>query len=431
MTAFTSSPAFTDSLPRWLDRSRTWGIEHGGFRSNHLTHNWIVLSAAGCDDERMQWWQDLYLGRLAIDHARNIDHHPEPAQPVGPDAPQLSDAVWRDHVTNAPEAYPTFLEFFDERITELGVDGALRRYLPPLLPGIAGAALHPVIQTGWGVEAGHAGMISEGLAYMAVAFQPLTEQSISGPLWAPDGIGPIEASLRFLAEADRMELPRLTVEASLTPAYRALGRGAFQHRMGAFQDPALAVGATLDAAGPLGLPDLDESLDDVIDELAALMAAAYLGSSCEFFVIHGVTSLHGVLLLLDYLTPEQQRDAIAHWWRAAMATVVVQALPGLAKTAELLSTWSASETGTPTKFTHDEDWWIDALHRSLVSRDEHVPKGVFCLYRWTKLAAVTARSLSLFREAAEHQLRPNSSHELHANTWMALDPNGRPNQMPT
>ena len=48
------APEMSASLAGWLDRARQWHIEYGGYLSNHLPHNWVVMGAAHAPDERFQ-----------------------------------------------------------------------------------------------------------------------------------------------------------------------------------------------------------------------------------------------------------------------------------------------------------------------------------------------------------------------------------------
>ena len=266
-------------------------------------------------------------------------------------------------------------------------------------------------------------MTAEGLAYMATAHQPLATDGRHNPprpLWSPQAAGPIDAALAFLAHARAQDLSRIAREASQTAAYLKLGRGGFQPRLIAFDDPALPLAAELNAASPLGLPGVTEPIIGAIEAMTALMAAALRGSDNEFFVLHGLTSLHAVLVLLPHLTPTGQRSALAHWWRAAMATMVAQGCPGLTETGNLLAARKeeraqpASQRPAP----QNRAWWRTALNDALTSLDEHTPKAVYVLWRWTEWDVFSGATANLLRNTAQNLVRPHPSGRLHENLWI-------------
>ncbi len=420
-TTYYKAPQMGVSLGDWLARSRRWDIEYGGYLSNHLSHNWLVMSAAGAAEEQMQWWQDLYTNRLAEKPAREAGDL-EPARAWAADQVEISEANWRQHVQTTRIAFPAYRDFFDARIAELGLSATLHATLPPLLPGLAGAALHPLIHTGWGTEANSALMVAEGLAYMATAHQPLASDgrhAPPSPLWSPDAPRPLAAALGFLIHARGRDLARVAHDASQPEAYRRLRLGRGQPRLIAFNDPALPLGAALNGIGPLGLPAATEPLTDTIEEMTALLAAALCGSDNEFFVLHGLTSLHAVLALVPHLDADDQRQALSHWWRGAMATLVAQDFPGLSETAELLEGWQAKRKRSPRHrlTAKQSDWWQTSVKEALASLDEHLPKAVYVLWRWTEWQAFSEATVALFEEAAKNLLKPHPSGPLHDNLW--------------
>jgi hypothetical protein len=412
------APRMGASLGDWLARSRRWDIEYGGYLSNHLTHNWLVMSAVGASDADMQWWQDLYTNRLAEKPAREAgDLEPARAWVAGQIA--ITEANWRDHFETTRIAFPAYRDFFDARIAELGLAATLHAYLPPLLPGLAGAALHPLIHTGWGAEAESPLMVADGLAYMATAHQPLGGDAAPNALWSPDAPGPLAAALAFLTDAKGRGLARVAHDASQTEAYRQLQLGRFQPRLIAFDDSALPLGAALNEIGPIGLPSAAEPLNGAIEELTVLLAAALRGSDNEFFVLHGLTSLHAVLALVPHLEADDQRQALSLWWRAAMATIVAQNFPGLSQTAALLEDWQAKRKRSPRhRLTAERsDWWRTSIKEALASLDEHLPKAVYVLWRWTEWQAFSEATAALFEDAARNLLKPHPSGPLHDNLW--------------
>ena len=149
-SVFETQPVFAPGLSSWLARNRAWDIEYGGFRTNHLSHNWVAMAAADAADEQMQWWLDLYCGDLEQPHARNVTAHPEPARRIEADWPSITPTTWADHLSDSRELYPAYLEYFDREIAEHGRAEVIERHVPALLHGIAGAALHPVIHAGFG-----------------------------------------------------------------------------------------------------------------------------------------------------------------------------------------------------------------------------------------------------------------------------------------
>ena len=421
--AYYVAPKMGASLRDRIARSREWDMEYGGYLSNHLTHNLVVMSAAGASEQRLQWWEDLYTNRLDEKPAREAGDL-DLSRTRRDDEVVITKHNWRDHLSTTRIDILAYRDFFDAQIAEHGIAAAVRDHLPALLPGLAGAALHPLIHTGWGVEAGSPEMVADGLAYMATAHQPLGTDSRHrppDPLWSPHAPGPVDAALSFLSRAQARGLSHIAHAASQAPAYLHLNRGSFQPRLIAFDDPDLPLAAALNAAGPVGLPDLDEPLVGAIEETTALIAAALRGSGNEFFVLHGLTSLHAVLVLVPNLEPPDQRLALAHWWRAAIATVVAQDLPGLSETAEILADWrierSKPTAGAPE--AADGAWWAAVLDEAMWSLDEHVPKAAYVLWRWTEWQAFSDATTGLFQKVAKSLVKPHPSGQLHENLWIS------------
>jgi len=373
----------------------------------------------------------------------------------GPDQCPLRVRLWQTpgpppkstpHLISTPQApppfqsmatYPSRLRFYDAEVQQRGMEGAVHAHLPRLMPGVSGAALHPLIHTGWAADVGSDTMLAEGLAYLDAAGTMLGTPEHPGapPNWAasPEGLPILEASLAFVTRARELGLPQQTADTAATPEYKRRGRGGFQHKVMTFADPALPHAAVLEACGPLQLPALEAPLTSAIVEATALAAAGLYASNNEFFVLHTLTSLHGVLALQPALSPQNRRELLAQWWRAAMAALVALQLPAADTLAVDLQQWQQErgeerrmqEAGQPealaqqrqaddaarrvdnlTSCDEEAQLWRAALDRALTSEDEHVPKAVYTLWRWSCFEGMPPSSRRLFRRAAMNQVRP-------------------------
>ncbi|MEM9510298.1 MAG: questin oxidase family protein [Cyanobacteria bacterium P01_E01_bin.35] len=418
-------PNYKDTLHDWLAKGRRWDIEYQGYLSNHLTHNWVVMGGVGASEEYMQWWQDLYTNVLDEKPAREPgDLDPPREFPV--DYTSITEANWRNNIQTTRVAFSVYRDFFDARLQKLGLSQTIQQYLPALLPGLVGAAFHAVIHTGWATDVESIDMAGEGLAYMATAFQPLATNNPfqpPQPLWSTEGKNIIEATLEFLTRDDIAEMTETAIATSETEDYVKLNKGGFQQRIITFDDPRLSLGNKLNETGSIYMPDLNRPLTKVIEEATVLMAAALHGSDNEFFVLHGLTSLHGVLCFLPHIDPVARRDALVYWWRGVMATMVVQNRPGLDKTVELLKEWQAKrdrESQAAHTLTEAENgWWLTTINSILCSRDEHVPKAVYALWRWSAWSAFSKPTVKVFETAARNIVRPHSSGHVDENLWFA------------
>lgn len=415
-------PDYPAQLHRWLARGRQWDIEYKAYLSNHITHNWIALAVGGADEQRLQWWEDEYSEKLQQSPPRGVDAL-EPARDYSGNYTHITSANWRNNLQSTRIAFPLYRDFFDEQLAELGLAATLNRYFPTLAEGLSGAAMHAVIHTGWAVDVESVDMAGEGLAYMATAFQPLGTRpphKPPKPLWSTTAKPPVKAALELLSADAVGELTRSAVTAGNSEAYEKLNRGGFQQRLISFDDPQLPLAEHLNGWGPLGLPDTDEELTAVVEEMAVFAAAALLASNNEFFMLHGLTSLHGVLAVLPHLEPADQRLCLAYWWRAAMAVTIAQDRPGLQKAASLVAQWQtdrAAEPGARLLTEEEQRWWQQARQATFDSNDEHVPKAVYTLWRWCDWGAFCPASQQLFKCAAENVIKPDSSGDLSENLW--------------
>ena len=470
-----------DVLNKWLDTTRQWDILYGKFLHNHIAHNWIVLAAVVSEDkveEKMKWWHETYIAHDIAGYTL------EPARQITSTMPTITSSNWEQFITYSPVNYPSYLNYFDEVIREKGYVAVVRKHLPRLTAGLSGSALHPLIHLGLGLEAGHDAIIAEGLACMCVAYGPLsllpsvsddsesvdqfytttagTGTSSGSP---PGALGIIDSSLAFIktATSPSKDLPAIAKAAAHLPSIQAYGMGEFGGRMLAFDEPSLPLGSSLNDLLPLlfplsqgehaptttttpgaeGVDVFDADLGPALTEATALIAAAYLASDNEFFVIHGATSLYSLIVTMLYLSPHQRRLALVYWWKACMAVLVAENFPGVDKLGRILGQWregrhvalvmredgvadvvdtttteEGNEAGAKLLVTpvggsredvreeeEEEEWWKRALERSSCSTDEHASKGVYVMWRWSLWPGTPVQSKTLFKQVAANQIR--------------------------
>ena len=430
---FYSTPHYSEHLQGWLKRGRNWHIEYGGYLSNHLTHNWIALDAAGAGYEKMQWWEQVYTTKATNSSSNNTPVNPatELSMLEAPrnnpiDYTQITDVNWLNNLQSTRIGFESYRDFFDAKIVELGLSACLKRYYPTLSEGLAGAALHPVIHTGWAVDVECNDMAAEGLAYMATAFQPLAtgaNHSNYQPcqLWSPDAPNILEALKQILTDDRTAKLTEQAYILSKTEDYKKLNRGKFQQRLITFDNPDEPMAQFLNNMVTLRLPKIGEDLTASIEVLTVIAAAAVYASDNEFFIVHGLTSLHAVLCVLPHLDDHAQRNALGYWFRALVAVVIVQGSPSVTDTIIMLEQWNArKEKGKTSGYQLNEElktWWLQILQSTTESLDEHVPKTVYVLKRWAEWQTFSKASHDIFAKAARHITTPNESGGLEDNLW--------------
>ena len=439
---FYSKPNYSKHLHEWLKRGRNWHIEYDQYLSNHITHNWIALDAAGVSKSKMQWWQTVYINEgIFKDDVKDTNRDAMSATAEsGMLAPPrknalyytaITEANWLNNLQSTRIGFESYRDFFDAKIAELGLSVCLKRYYPTLSKGMAGAALHPVIHTGWAVDVESDDMAAEGLAYMATAFQPLAtgaNHSDYQPcqLWSPDAPDIIEVLKQILTDDRTTKLTEQAYALSKTEDYKNLNRGKFQQRLITFDNPDEPMAQFLNEMVTLRLPDIDDNLaaSDLtasIEVLTVIAAAAVYASDNEFFIVHGLTSLHAVLCVLPHLDENAQRNALGYWFRALIAVIILQGSPGVTDALTMLEQWSARRGDKKDSGYQLNDkqqaWWLQTLQSTTDSLDEHVPKTVYVLKRWAEWKVFSSASHDIFAKAARHIATPNESGGLEDNLW--------------
>eukprot|EP00127_Corallochytrium_limacisporum_P003613 Clim_evm1s151 gene=Clim_evmTU1s151 len=436
MLDFYRAPSMGPNVAKYIDQTRKWDIEynyHLKFEeatsklSNHMTHNFVVLGSTGATDAKLQWWQDTYLS-LHGSVPEGSDSLP-PRRLEDPDGLVIDTSNWKSHIQSTCRNFPAFAKYFDNQIKTRGISKTIEAHAPALLPGLVGAAVHPIIHTGFGADAQSQTMVADGLAYMSTRFQSICTEAPHKPpqpLWQLGGSGVIDASVRFLEKARKADLPKRTADWQIETYKKGRNLNTtIQARVAATNQPELPFGELINGMGPLML---GESLFSAVEESVVLLSANLLESDNEFFVIHGLNSLHAILCLMPHLHDEESQSlALTHWWRGIMAVLIAQNMPGLSKTQERLAEWKRvremDTAGSIPKVLNEKDheWWTAVLKRSLDSRDEHIPKAVYALSRWAAFECFSSPTVELFRKAAENAVKPDPAGKgVHNNLWISL-----------
>ena len=306
---------------RILEANRRYDAQFHHGLSNHLSMAIVALHELGAPDARLSQFFERYRSRL--------EPVPERREPV-------VRARWAETL-GTQSRYADYLAFFQAEVARAGVDGAVRAYLPALMPGVAGSSFHPLIRLGYAVHARDAADVAVSLAYFADQFLRLG----GAPAAAPSSAGGPLDLLRSVAETPAL-------------AHHPQGSGAIFEQLRAVSAlPEFAAAATS------ALAARDVTVPSLADAAAALYAAAP-----NFTALHVVTSAHA----LRVLSPLLDDPAAASRWllQAFGAVYVAMGTPAMNPDGDRART---EATAPPS--------WEAIAAAAAASNDEHVIKMVY------------------------------------------------------
>ena len=156
----------TNMAPTWLKKilldnsTDKFYIEYGGYLSNHIAHGCIALYMLGASEARIL--------KFAEDYCKELEPKENHCHADNKDFQSIKEYRGK-HV-----GFYAILNHFDNLLgTKYStIEDFVESEIPQLLPGMLGAALHGIIQIGYGLRASSDRTVLEGLAYLHHSYEP-------------------------------------------------------------------------------------------------------------------------------------------------------------------------------------------------------------------------------------------------------------------
>ncbi len=279
-------------LDRGLERIAAGSPATHVHRSNHAPMVIEVLRELGHAD-RIEAWLD--------DHLEPLQRRPASTRAIAPDGDDWRTALSVD------ERYQDWYALFVREIEAHGGSATLRKWVPRLAPGLAGAATHGLIRTGHAARgldgrdnAVRRNELALGLAYWASTYQELPWDGSKHPQPGVEA-----AFARLEPRLPALQPPRGNIVAGLS-----------------------ALAATPSFLPVCGLIEPDDP-GQTLAQICACFARAYLGHpERRVHFTHAVTAPSALRLLLPHLDEETAHVGVHYAWQASAGLYVVYGEPG-------------------------------------------------------------------------------------------------------
>jgi hypothetical protein len=307
-----------------LSRARADSVEFPDRLANHVPMVLIALDRLGASPERLWAWYQAY---------HDSNHLPLMAPPVAP----IDKDNWQTALGDRSRE-ADYRTFFDNEVRRLGIDRAIRIYLPGMVQGMAASAMHPLMRLAYGVLKKDPQEVGTALGYWATCYLPLPPPTGA----APDTDDPADI-LTGIASIEGIR--------DLEPETDLLWHSI------------RAVGA---------LPDFRP----VVDRLAftsdtpgrmASVSLALFAATMDFSALHAVTGMHWLRLVSVHV--DEDEPLYRAFWQVIAALVPKIGFPSLPK------------PGVIDEMRHrPAPAWFDIKAAAIASDDEHDVSLVFsCL----------------------------------------------------
>ncbi|KAF8217456.1 hypothetical protein K438DRAFT_2006594 [Mycena galopus ATCC 62051] len=258
--------------------------------------------------------------------------------------------------------YPDYLAFFSSEIVKYGVPGVLERYVfspeangngTLMLARFVGGAVHPMIETGYGVEFGQDSFVANGLAQAALTTPE------SAVLLEPSGLPEIQSgpseSLSLLREV--YDPPKLAP---------------FPYQKERINFEQFGIWAA-------SKPDLGPTIRDIYSKRRFFSAQPRM----NFFVMHFLTGALPMRAVLDAVKqPLHKVQLLQIYARSAAFFVLLRGRPRINPT--LAMSYPASpappKVNGATETTGLGSPWLALLNNAAVHTEAHVAKSIRMLF---------------------------------------------------
>ncbi len=379
-------------VDRLLD-DRTYDIEFNGHLTNHAKHAVVALAGLGASPERIEEYYEDYPKKTPYGFLMG---------PPRPSTITVTDDNWREFLGQRRD-FAAYCAFFDEKERELGLEGLLRTYVPPLLPGWVGSFTHATIHLGWALDAGSRWMAIEGLAYLAFSYLVChPERAHRKADSAPRAADSLLATVRgwddehdaFFGYIDSI-VSDMTPEA-MQGIHPELARSGLQYRVARL----LAEGHPSFYETPELIDELD--LEACWEQLYYTVTLSYLAAPGDFVLLHLITSLFAMERIAEWLPIEQRRYVLRCFWVGMFPLLLSGGSPPDLETLEKLHATYDDVFDTPNAPGPN---WDEIVARAIQEDEEHNPKLVYvlrALWRRTGGKSIYRITADRFTETPEY-----------------------------
>ncbi|KAJ3151851.1 hypothetical protein HDU86_005983 [Geranomyces michiganensis] len=335
-------------------------IEYREYLSNHLVHHLAALYFLGADAKRLE---ECYL------------KHSELEASIAEE-----ESVTDDNWVQFLGAKSGLVAFFASQIDKQSLSAVLSKYIPHLIPGLHGAALHPLIHMGYACELDSPIIFAEALAYCTFAYLPVVND---------EAVATTSGDLTIFEILDGIRSDDRLAEGTIFGAGQGKRRG-FQKKVAQVVRNG---GEALAEYAAMWKQDVDPlvTLHELIKAITLLLANTYkapdsrLGAApakpqLDFFILHGLTSTYAVHQILKHQAfrplfdqhPELQNRLLYEELMSILIVYVTQGRPALIRAP-----------GDPLAGMAEESW--EELARwGIRTNDEHATKAIHSLREWRK-----------------------------------------------
>ncbi|KAJ3138252.1 hypothetical protein HDU90_001214 [Geranomyces variabilis] len=360
-----------------LQNHRDHHIEYHDYLSNHLVHHLAALYFLGANGKRLE---ECY------------DRHSE-LEPAIAEEERVTDDNWEQFL-GAKRNFSGLVAYFTSQIAKQPLSAVLSKYIPRLIPGIHGAALHPLIHLGYACELDSPIIFAEALAYCTFAYLPVVDSTAEA---IPAG------DLAILEILDRVRCDERLKEETIFGAGQGK-RLAFQKKVAQVVKNASGV---LAEYGSMWKQDVDpaRALQELIKTVTVLLPTTCrvpesrpgATPQLDFFLLHGLTSTYAVQQILQHHAlrplfkdqPQLQSRLLREEWMSLLVVYVTQGRPAIDLTRQI-----THHPGTV------EEAWDEITQMGIRTNDEHATKAVHSLRQWRQLVSEGEGEQDMYLRAA-------------------------------
>lgn len=289
MSSAVSTPI--NGLDRIMVEMPRYGSEFTGTYANHAPMVLVALWRIGGSPERLRDFFQHY-------------HDAKALLPFGEGVAPVDRENWQEAIGQR-EREPDLRAFFIDEVARLGIDGALRTYLPRLAPGVGASAFHALMRMAYGVLRDSESDVAIALAYWAACYLALPPSTNAAPLTED----PAEVLARVA------QIPKLHE----LPLQELLWQN--MHLVGQQREFAPVV-------------DWLAMTPDTSHRMAASAIALFTATQ-DFCALHAVTGLHWLRIIAPHCPPDAMTAMLRHFWQGIAALMGEMGFPTLPDAATL------------------------------------------------------------------------------------------------